>query len=196
MIALSKFLQPIRLARKPLQNHRAYRMDDTSEQSDIRKEVGLGTCNCCDYFLISNGTVVLIEETRLLQKIEDLKNEYNYLRGTDQMDFIKEDIRRENWLKAYGSMLVLCRLVAVCKEARNLLGTKKYKFWLVVSDTNMTDAEEFEANMIFDHLKDNLYLDLKSLLSGKIVDDVEIVPSPDLFVRKLPKQAPFFQLTP
>ena len=194
MIALSKFLQPITLARKPLQNYQAYLMDGISPQPDMKKDVGLGTCNCCDYFLISNGVVVLIEETRLLQKIEDLKNEYNYLRGTDQMDFIKEDIRRENWLKAYGSMLVLCRLVAVCKEARNLLGTKKYKFWLVVSDTNMTDAEEFEANRIFDHLKDKLY-DLKSLLSGKIVADVEILPS-HVFVRKLPKQAPFFQLTP
>ena len=195
MMDLKKFLQPITLAHKPLQNHQAYRMDDTSEQSNMRKDVGLGTCNCCDYFLISNGVVVLIEETRLLQKIEDLKNEYNYLRGTDQTKFIKEDIRRENWLKAYGSMLVLCRLAAVCQEARNLLGTKKYKFWLVVSDTNMTDAEEFEAKIIFDHLKDNLYRDLKSLLSGKIVDDVEIVPSPE-FVRKLPTQAPFFQLTP
>lgn len=191
---LKKFLQPITLTRKPLQNHQAYRMDDT-EQSNMRKDVGLGTCNCCDYFLISNGTVVLIEETQLLQKFEDLKNEYNYLRGTDQTEFIKKYIRRENWLKVYGSMLVLCRLVAVCKEARNLLGTKKYKFWLVVSDTNMTDAEESDAQMIFDYLKDKLYLDLKSLLSGKIVADVEIVPSHE-FVRKLPKQAPFFQLTP
>ena len=194
MIALSKFLQPIELAGTPLQNHHAYRMDDT-KQSNMRKDVGLGTCNCCDYFLISNGTVVLVEETQLLQQIEDLKNEYNYLRGTDQTEFIKKDIRRENWLKAYGSMLVLCRLASVCKEARNLLGTKKYKFWLVVSDTNMTDAEEFEAKIIFDHLKDNLYRDLKSLLSGKIVADVEIVPS-HVFVGKLPTQAPFFLLTP
>ena len=192
---LKKFLQPITLAHKPLQNHQAYRMDDTSEQSDMRKDVGLGTCNCCDYFLISNGTVVLIEETQLLRHIKRLKNKYNYLRGTDQMDFMKEDIRRENWLKAYGSMLVLCRLVAVCKEAKDLFGTKKYKFWLVVSDTNMTDAEESDAQIIFDHLKDNLYLDLKSLLSGKIVADVEIIPS-HVFVGKLPTQAPFFQLTP
>ena len=187
---LKKFLQPITLARKPLQNHQAYRMDDT-EQSNMRKDVGLGTCNCCDYFLISNGVVVLIEETQLLRHIKRLRNEYNYLRGTDQMEFIKEDIRRENWLKVYGSMLVLCRLAAVCKEAKDLFGTKKYKFWLVVSGTNTTDAEESDAKIIFDHLKDNLYLDLKSLLSGKIVDDVEIVPSPE-FVRKLPKQAPFF----
>ncbi len=192
---LKKFLQPITLARKPLQNHQAYRMDGTLPQPDMRKDVGLGTCNCCDYFLISNGVVVLIEETQLLRHIKRLRNEYNYLRGTDQMEFIKGDIRRENWLKVYGSMLVLCRLATVCKEAKDLFGNKKYKFWLVVSDTNMTDAEESDAQMIFDHLKDKLYLDLKSLLSGKIVADAEIVPSPE-FVRKLPTQAPFFQLTP
>ena len=192
---LSKFLQPITLARKSLQNHHAYRMDDTSQQSNMRKDVGLGTCNCCDYFLISNGTVVLIEETQLLQQIEDLKNEYHYLSGTDQTEFIDKKILRENRLKAYGSMLVLCRLVAINTEARNLLGTKKYKFWLVVSDTNLTDAEEFEAKIIFDHLKDNLYSDLKSVLSGQIVDDVEIVPS-HVFVRKLPTQSPFYQMTP
>ena len=38
-------------------------------------------------------------------------------------------------------------------------------------------------------------IDLKSVLSSQIVDDVEIVPSPE-FVRKLPTQAPFFPLTP
>ena len=192
MMDLSKFLQPITLAREPLPNHHAYRMDDTSQQSNMRKDVGLGTCNCCDYFFISNGTVVLIEETQLLQQIEDLKNEYHYLSGTDQTEFIKKYIQRENWLKAYGSMLVLCRLVAISTEARDLLGTKKYKFWLVVSDTNLPDAEEFEAKIIFDHLKDNLYGDLKSVLSGQIVDDVEIVPS-HVFVGKLPTQSPFYQ---
>ena len=53
------------------------------------QDVDLGTCNCCDYFSIINGVVVLIEETQLLRQIEDLKNEYNSLRGTDQNDQMK-----------------------------------------------------------------------------------------------------------
>ena len=186
MIDLKKFLQPITLARKPLQNHQAYRMDDTSEQSNMRKDVGLGTCNCCDYFLISNGTVVLIEETQLLQQIERLKNEYNYLSVTDQEAFVNENIRQENKLKAYGSMLVLCRLATVCKEAKDLFGTKKYKFWLVVSG-----MEQKKDTRFFRNWKSRFVSDLKSVLSGQIVADVEIVPS-HVFVDKLPTQAPFF----
>lgn len=184
---LSKFLQPITLAGTRLQNHHAYRMDDTSPRPDMRKDVGLGTCNCCDYFLISDGTVVLIEETQLLQQIEDLKNEYHYLSGTDQTEFIDEKILRENRLKAYGSMLILCRLATVCRDAKDLFGTKKYKFWLVVSDRYWPQQARFFRNW-----KGRFVDDLKSVLSGQIVDDVEIVPS-HVFAGKLPTQSPFYQ---
>ena len=187
MMDLSKFLQPITLAGESLPDHRAYRMDDTSEHSDMRKDVGLEPCNCCDYFLISDGVVVLIEETELRRQIEDLKNEYHYLSGTDQTEFIDEKILRENRLKAYGSMLVLCRLVAINTEARNLLGTKKYKFWLVVSDEYGPQTARFFRNW-----KDRFVNDLKSGLGKEIVDDVEIVPS-HVFVGKLPTQSPFYQ---
>ena len=190
MIALSKFLQPIELAGTPLQNHHAYLMDGILPQPDMRKDVGLGTCNCCDYFLISNGVVVLIEETQLLQDIKRLKTEYNYLIGTDQEAFVNENIRQENKLKAYGSMLVLCRLASVCKEAKDLFGTKKYKFWLVVSGMKKNKDTRFFRNW-----KSRFVSDLKSVLSGQIVADVEIVPS-HVFIGKLPTQAPFFQLTP
>lgn len=190
MIALSKFLQPITLARKPLQNHHAYLMDGISPQPDMRKDVGLGTCNCCDYFLISNGVVVLIEETQLLRGIKNLQKEYSYLSGATKKEFIDKKILQENRLKAYGSMLVLCRLATVCKEAKDLFGTKKYKFWLVVSDQYWPQNARF-----FHNWKGSFFGDLKNVLGKEIVADVEIIPS-HVFVRKLPKQAPFFQLTP
>lgn len=190
MIALSKFLQPIELAGTPLQNHHAYRMDDTSEQSDMRKDVGLKPCNCCDYFLISNGVIVLIEETQLLRGIKNLEKKYNYLSGATKKRFIKKKILQENRLKAYGSMLVLCRLAAVCKEAKDLFGTKKYKFWLVVSG-----RIKKKDTRLFRNWKSRFVRDLKDVLSDQIVADVEIVPS-HVFVRKLPTQAPFFRLTP
>lgn len=190
MIALSKFLQPITLARKPLQNYQAYRMDDISPQPDMRKDVGLETCNCCDYFLISNGVIVLIEETQLLRGIKNLQKKYNYLSGANKKRFIKKKILQENRLKAYGSMLVLCRLAAVCKEAKDLFGTKKYKFWLVVSS-----MEQKKDTKFFRYWKSRFVRDLKDVLSDQIVADVEIVPS-HVFVRKLPTQAPFFRSTP
>ena len=161
-------------------------MDDSSK--DMRKEVGLGTCNCCDYFLIIDETVVLIEETRLRQQIKNLENDYKYLSKTDKEKFIDERILRENRLKAFGSMLVLSHLVAKSTEASELLGTKKYKFWLVVSDES-----ESQDTIFFDNYKRRFVNDLKSALSGQIVDDVEIVPSKEVFVRKLPRQSPFYQ---
>ena len=97
MIDLEKFLEPIELAGTPLKDHRAYRMDGESPQPDMRKDVGLGPCNCCDYFLLSkDDTIILIEETRLIDQHKNLQNEYHYLEGTDQKQFIDRYIRQEN----------------------------------------------------------------------------------------------------
>lgn len=68
MIALEKFLKPIELANTPLsETHRAYRMDGNSPQPDMRKDAGLGTCACCDYFATNTDSIFLIEETELLR---------------------------------------------------------------------------------------------------------------------------------
>ena len=183
MIDLEKFLEPIKLAGTPLKDHRAYRMDGESPQPDMRKDVGLGPCNCCDYFLLSkDDTIILIEETRLIDQHRNLQNEYHYLESTDQKQFIDRYIRQENRLKAYGSMLVLCRLVAVCNNAKNMLKRKKYKFWIVVSGKYSTkDAR------IFRNLKSQL-IGLLSHKSNRIVDDVEVLPS-NKFVQKLSEHA-------
>ena len=59
MIDLEKFLEPIELAGTPLQDHHAYRMDYKQSRPDMRLEVGLGTCNCCDYFMLSQDDTIL-----------------------------------------------------------------------------------------------------------------------------------------
>ncbi len=145
--------------------------------------MGLGDCNCGDYFTPHSATSVLvIEETQLARQIKRLKKKYHYLQSPYQMDFITEQILQENRLKAYGSMLVLCRLVAVCKDAKNMLKEKKYKFWIVVSGKYSTkDAR------IFRNLKSQL-IGLLSHKSNRIVDDVEVLSS-NQFVQKLPKNA-------
>ena len=183
MIDLEKFLEPIELAGTPLKDHRAYRMDGESPQPDMRKDVGLGNCNCGDYFRSYNAdSVLVIEETQLTEQIENLKTKYDYLQSPYQMEFIHELILQENRLKAYGSMLVLCRLVAVCNNAKNMLKRKKYKFWIVVSGKYSTkDAR------IFRNLKSQL-IGLLSHKSNRIVDDVEVLPS-NKFVQKLSEHA-------
>ena len=185
MTAFDDFLQPIKIAGESLDTeYRAYLMDGTSPQPDMRKKAGLGTCNCCDYFVFSkNDTTTLIEETNLTKQIEGLKDEYNYLEVDDQTEFIRKYIRDENKLKVYGSMLVLCRLSAMSDSLKELLEAKKYKFWLVVSG-----METKEATILFDHLKDRLRNDLNSVLTGKILDGVEIMPSAR-FVSRLSQHA-------
>ena len=185
MTAFDRFLQPIKVAGKPLDTeYRAYLMDGTLPEPDMRKEAGLGTCNCCDYFIFSkNHSIALIEETMLMEQIKGLKDEYDYLEDNDQTEFISKYIRDENKLKVYGSMLVLCRLSARLDSVNKLLQTKKYRLWFVVSG-----IETAEDTRLFDHLKDRLRNDLNSVLTGKILEGVEIMPSAR-FVAKLSQDA-------
>ena len=185
MTALDRFLQPIKVAGKLLDTeHRAYLMDGTLPEPDMREEAGLGTCNCCDYFIFSkNHSIALIEETMLMEQIKGLKDEYDYLEIDDQTEFINKYIRDENKLKVYGSMLVLCRLSAMSDSVKELLEAKKYRFWLVVSG-----METEEDTILFDNFNDRLRYDLNSVLTGKILDGVEIMPSAR-FVMKLSQDA-------
>ena len=150
-------------------------MDGTWPSPDMRRDAGLGTCNSCDYFLSHPTAVVLVEETRLVQQIKDLKRSYRYLAEPDQTDFVTKSIRDEMKLKVYGSMLVLCRLSARRTEAKDALEGKKYEFWLIASG-------EFEQEdmKVLDNIRDNLLGQLRSVLTGCVLEDVEIMLPDDL----------------
>ena len=141
----------------------------------MRKDAGLGTCNCCDYFTIGDSVTVLIEETRLIAQIRNLNNKYHYLSDPSRRKFIREQIRNENRLKVYGSMLVLCRSTAAHEDAKTLLGERKYDFWLVASG-----MDETEDTLFFDNMRDELFGDLRGVLTDNIVNDVKIIPSAEL----------------
>ena len=132
MNSLDKFLEPIKVAGKSMGNkYKAYKMDSNVANNNMRKMVGLGTCHCCDYFLPNDNSITLIEETQLLKTVEDIREEYDYLNDKDKKDVVNVRIREEIQLKAYGAMLVLCRLAAKCANAKQLFRDKKYHFWLV-----------------------------------------------------------------
>ena len=171
-----EFLERITVAGKPLTPERtAYRMDGNIPNPDMRKKVGLGTCDCCDYFTFgSSNAVFLIEETKLTAQIGDLMQKYSYLNPTDQHNHVIECILRENRLKVYGSLLVLCRLF--CREtdkvAASVSSDRKFSFWLVASVEDSTDDV-----ITIDYIRDRLSDELKSVLSPAVVDSVEIVPA-------------------
>lgn len=185
---LGRFLELIQAADGALAGpYRAYRMDDTSPDSNMRRTAGLGECNCCDYFVSNHRTIFLIEETRLPDIVKQLRNEYHYLEGNHQQEFISKCIRQENRLKVYGSMLVLSRLALESEDFKDILYTgnerKKYLFWLVVSGMDRADAKIW-----FQDLQSRLLQELRSVLGKETVEDVEIIPF-DRLTAKLEKHA-------
>ena len=173
---LDRFLEPIRAADGPLaEPYRAYRMDGISPDPNMRRTAGLGECNSCDYFVSNHRTVFLIEETRLLDTVKQLRNEYRYLDENDKQEFISKHIRQENRLKVYGSMLVLSRLALESEDFKDILHTgnerKKYRFWLVVSGMDRADVKIW-----FQNLQSRLFQELRSVLAKETVEAVEIIP--------------------
>ena len=170
---LSQFAEPIESAGGVF---KAYRMDSTTEGSNMRSAAGLGTCECCDYVTIGkdNQSVVLIEETDLESTIIDFKEKYDYLSDDDQVDLLYDKVLKEHRLKLYGSMLVLCRLSSSRDEVKAFLPENEFQFWLV------TTSASSDSVILMDHLTDNLRGFLKSPLTKEMMDVVDIIPSTKL----------------
>ena len=185
MTSLNTFIEPIKIADNPIgDEYQAYKMDSSEKSNNMRRMVELGTCHCCDYFLPDNDKIILLEETQLLKKVEGIRKEYHYLNGTDMDKAVNDRIRDRMQLKAYGTMLVLCRLMAKFSSAKTLIQDKKYHFWLVVSSINSEDERRY-----FDNLKDSLRGTLKQVLGAKLLDDVDVLSS-DTLEDKLPIHDP------
>ncbi len=155
---------------------KAYRMDSTKEESNMRRAAGLGTCECCDYVTISkdNQSVVLIEETDLESTIVDFKEKYDYLSDDDQVGLLYDEVLKEHRLKLYGSMLVLCRLSSSRDDVKAFLPENEFQFWLV------TTSASSDSVILMDNLTDNLRGFLKSPLTKEMMDVVDIIPSTEL----------------
>lgn len=179
MTSIDQFIEPIKVAGEPVDgNHTAYKMDDTAENRDMRIVAGLASCHCCDYFLPRDDSVVLIEETRLLKRVQNIREEYAYLKEKHLNAHVNKLIRDRMQLKAYGAMLVLCRLAEICTAAKDIIHGKKYEFWLVASVTDSPDEKR-----LFDNLKDSLLKMLRDVLGKELLDNVEVIPSGSLGAR-------------
>ena len=180
MTCFDQFLEPIEIAEKAMvEGYRAYKMD--REKDGMRHFVGLGECNCFDYFHLHGNSIALIEETRLKESMQHYRNTHHYLKDMDKDAYADERMREEIRLKAYGSMLVLWRLTEKCLDAKNLFQDKKYCFWIVASDTSA------EGMRFFDNLHDDSQSMLKGALSKELVDTVEFL-SPEGLRNKLSQQ--------
>lgn len=180
MTSLDRFLKPIEIAGSPLgAQYKAYKMDSTQKDNNMRKMVDLGTCHCCDYFFIEKGgSIILLEETRLLQKVEGIRQEYDYLNTADKNKAVNNRIKQRMQLKAYGTMLVLCRLAAKYSSAKTIIEHKQYHFWVVASNINSTQEKRY-----FDSLRFSLRQALRAVLGKNLLTEVDVLSADDLKAR-------------
>ena len=183
------FLEKIELAGCDEPLGEAYRMDGCAPNPSMRDRAGLGTLACCDYLRADGENFILIEDTELGGTALQMEEEYDSLKGGGEQrrQFIRERIRRENCLKVYGSLLVLCRL----KQ-----WPTRCAFWLVISGDagqakvarNLSPNGELEAE-IASALKgesDKQSTVKGALMAAKLVDDVKVITADEL--RKMLKE--------
>lgn len=182
-MSLERFKKPIEVAHEVIdEKYIAYKMDMTDNEKDARKTVDmrkaavLGTCQCCDCFLSTDESVILIEETQLSKTVEEIRKASFRLDDKDEIDkTINREIIKELQLKTYGAMLVLCRLAATCTSVRELVEGKKYQFWLVASKVDTTDEKRY-----FEYQKSKLKKGLRDVIGRISLKDVKVWSVDDL----------------
>jgi len=175
MVSLAQFREEIKAAEKPTGQY-GYRMDGKGPK-DMRHHAGLDGCHCCDYFITNEESFVLIEETQLSKTIQCHKDKYQRLSATRLHALTIDLIRNENRLKAYGTLLILCRLAAKHPEFAKITQAKNYHFWLVIDGVPSADR------ILLLNLATKLTDALSSVL-GKGKKEINIVPS-DALERKI-----------
>ncbi len=147
----------------------AYRVDKPAREDGpiLRDKLEMGSFRCCDYIVVKENIVLLIEDTNLIQKRNDLERKCLCFiqEKEDKENFSVKIIKDENLLKAYGSLLLLCHLKSQSAEAKKLMRDKKIHFWLVVNDGSSQDSR------VFDNLRDTMQNSLR-----KLVADVAVYP--------------------
>ena len=103
MIKLTDFLEPIKAADKTLDKDcKGHRMDGMRPAPNMRATVGLGDCNCCDYFASKDNIVVLIEETQLMKMIKNLEKKWQSvvigLTGSLSSCSLRTELRQRRYL--------------------------------------------------------------------------------------------------
>ena len=110
----------------------AYRMDNGDGMPDMRGDCdNLQGCSCCDYFMIWGDSIILIEDGYLGSKVGDLREECAGIDKEREDKYIITALRRENAVKVYGSLLMLCRLSMKCPHVKKMIYGKEHRFWIV-----------------------------------------------------------------
>ena len=120
----------------------AYCMDNHPDMRggkyDMAKHVGLPSCHCSDYFYFEEDAVCFMDMTQIIKTKANMKERYSYISWdkNSEIKFFNEFIAKENILKMYGSMIVLCWFAGQCEIMKRCIDSrKKFKFFLVIYDS-------------------------------------------------------------
>ena len=151
---------------------------------DMRRHVGIGTCDCCDYFHPDGeGVVLLVEKTALMETIRRFQRGFAAApppagdeKDRDEDAYINNRVLWENRLKTYGGMVVLHRLAAQCGEMDAILRQRKTFKFLLVDNGPRSPKNEKDA----EHWRRQFRDDLRSLFSRGMIADVNVIHIDDL----------------
>lgn len=179
MTPFENYIEPIKLSGdSQALLYKAYRLDGTHPNPDLRRDAAVGSCNCCDYFFFSvGGNLILIEDTRLIAYIKDREREYKYLNTSDITTFVPKLICQENALKVYGSLFVLYRFINQGIDLESIPKIDSIQFWFVVNDADRSDT------YVLEKCDEWLNQELSSKLGKTIVDEVVVMTREDFIER-------------
>ncbi len=132
-------------------------VDDCKEGPVLRKELKMDNCHCCDYIVPKENKVLLLEDSNLKEKKKQLEYEWLCFRefmGEEEIrnlfskklqEKILKIIKNEQLLKAYASLLLLCRLISQNIEAEELMKNKKIWFVVIINDISDNPERELRA---------------------------------------------------
>ncbi|MDD9820965.1 MAG: hypothetical protein OXR07_08835 [Nitrospira sp.] len=136
----------------------------------LKHELRMDTFHCCDYiFVPDDNEVLLIEDSNLKSKRDDLEKKTVSSVGNRESGPQLSDrlIRDEQLLKAYASLLLLCRLFAQDETATKKMQGKNIRFLFIINDADPTDSH------LFDYLENKIAPTLRPLVDKVLVRDKE-----------------------
>lgn len=192
MKIFDKYLEEIKLSGLPPLDYSAYRFDSTKAEGNFRADAGVGTCECCDYFVFDKcNNLILMEDTHLMTTIErGRKSIEEMLKRIPEEErslfelpkkFMTNYVVKENVVKVYGSLFVLYKFLNEkfsCASSGTFQNIGFFRFWLVAVDVDEYNAKAWEYYKL--EIRDGL----RSRMGKDFIEEVELIPR-DRLVDKL-----------
>ncbi len=137
---------------------KAYAVDKPApgNRKTLKGQYQMDNAHSCDYILINDSNVLLLEDSNLGEKKKELERKYSG-------ELSIRIIGKEQLLKAYASLLLLCKIASSDRAARRMIKDKAVNFCVVWNDVKLTDSR------VFSQVKRQVEKPLKGIVSKVFV---------------------------